>query len=96
MEPQSAQRLDKFTGNVPGSINFHLWKQLFLASAMAKGLETAFQEQDKNGLTAPKLAAANKADVIAVLLFEIQNAIFVRFGQSLAKTYKNCILNFEQ
>ncbi len=75
MEPQSAtsaQRLDKFT-NASGSINFHLWKQLFLASAMAKGLETAFKEQDENGLTAAKLAAANKAD--AVLLFEILNNI---------------------
>ena len=72
MEPQSAsaQRLDKFT-NASGSINFHLWKQLFLASAMAKGLETAFKEQDENGLTAAKLTAANKAD--AVLLFEILN-----------------------
>ena len=73
MEPQSAtsaQRLDKFT-NASGSINFHLWKQLFLASAMAKGLETAFKEQDENWLTAAKLTAANKAD--AVLLFEILN-----------------------
>ena len=40
---------------------------------MAKRLETTFKEHDENGLTAPKLAAANKAD--AVLLFEILNNI---------------------
>ena len=72
MEPvQSANRLERverFT-NISGSINFHLWKQLFIASINAKGLENALQAQDENGLTAAKLAAANKAD--AVLLFEI-------------------------
>ena len=69
MEPaQSANRLERFT-NTSGTINFQSWKQLFIASINAKGLENALQAQDENGLTAAKLAAANKAD--AVLLFEI-------------------------
>ena len=73
MEPaQSANRLERFT-NTSGTINFQSWKQLFIASINAKGLENALQAQDENGLTAAKLAAANKAD--AVLLFEILNNI---------------------
>ena len=57
MEPQSAssaQRLDKFT-NAPGSINFHAWKQMFLANIIAKGLENSLQDQDEDAWTAPKL-----------------------------------------
>ena len=64
MEPaQSANRLERFT-NISGSINFHLWKQLFIASVNAKGLENAMQAQEANDLTAAKLLAANKADAL--------------------------------
>ena len=71
MEPQSAssaQRLERFT-NVSGTINFHSWKQIFIASINAKGLEHSLQAQDVDGLTAPKLLTANKAD--ATLMFEL-------------------------
>ena len=70
MEPQgaSANRLEKFT-NTSGTINFHSWKQLFIASINAKGLEHSLQTQDEDALTAPKLLTANKAD--ATLMFEI-------------------------
>ena len=73
MEPaQSANRLERFT-NTSGSINFHLWKQLFIASINAKGLEHSLQNQEENDLTAAKLLAANKAD--ALLLFELLSSI---------------------
>ncbi len=66
MEPQSAssaQRLERFT-NASGTINFHSWKQLFIASINAKGLEHSLQAQDVDGLTAPKLLTANKAETL--------------------------------
>ncbi len=72
---QSANRLERverFT-NISGSINFHSWKQLFIASVNAKGLENAMQAQEANDLTAAKLLAANKAD--ALLLFELLSSI---------------------
>ena len=76
MEPaQSANRLERverFT-NISGSINFHSWKQLFIASVNAKGFENAMQAQEANDLTAAKLLAANKAD--ALLLFELLSSI---------------------
>ena len=73
MEPgASAHRLERFT-NTSGSINFHLWKQLFISSMNAKGLENALQTQEADALTAPKLTAANKAD--ALLLFELLSSI---------------------
>ena len=73
MEPaQSANRLERFT-NASGSINFHLWKQLFIASINAKGLENSLQAQEENDLTAAKLLAANKADEL--LLFELLSSI---------------------
>ena len=74
MEPQgaSANRLERFT-NASGTINFHSWKQLFIASINAKGLENALQAQDEDALNAPKLLTANKAD--ALLLFELLSSI---------------------
>ena len=74
MEPQgaSANRLERFT-NASGTINFHSWKQLFIASINAKGLEHSLQNQEENDLTAAKLLAANKAD--ALLLFELLSAM---------------------
>ena len=73
MEPApSANRLDKFT-NLPGSINFNLWKQLIIVNINAKGLEVSLQQQDVNDFTAAKLSAATKAD--AQLLFELLNSI---------------------
>ena len=66
MEPQSAssaQRLERFT-NASGTINFHSWKQLFIASINAKGLDNSLQDQEENDLTAAKLLAANNADAL--------------------------------
>ena len=81
MEPQSAlsaQRLDKFT-NVPGTINFHAWKQMFLASIIAKGLENSLQAQDEDALTAPKLVTANKADATLMFGLYLYVSPYVRF-----------------
>ena len=73
MEPApSANRIEKFT-NLPGSITFNLWKQLFIVSIHAKGLEASLQLQDENEFTTAKLLAATKAD--AQLLFELLNSI---------------------
>ena len=73
MEPApSANRLEKFT-DLKGSINFKLWKQLFIAQINAKGIEASLQPQIAEDLTAAKLSAATKAD--AQLLFEILNSI---------------------
>ena len=73
MEPApSANRIEKFT-NLPGSINFNLWKQLFIVNINAKGLEVSLQQRDVNDFTAAKLSAATKAD--AQLLFELLNTI---------------------
>ena len=69
MEPApSANRIDKFT-NLPGSITFNLWKQLFIVNINAKGIEASLQQQNAEDLTAAKLLTANKAD--AQLLFEL-------------------------
>ena len=73
MEPApSANRLEKFT-DLKGSINFKLWKQLFIAQINAKGIEASLQPQIAEDLTAAKLLAATKAD--AQLLFELLNTI---------------------
>ena len=73
MEPApSANRLEKFT-DLKGSINFKLWKQLFIAQINAKGIESSLQPQVAEDLTAAKLLAATKAD--AQLLFELLNTI---------------------
>ena len=74
MEPNasSVNRLEKFS-NLPGCINFNLYKQLFIVNINAKGLEVSLQPQDANDLTAAKLLAATRAD--AQLLFELLNSI---------------------
>ena len=73
MEPAyNANRLEKFS-NLPGTITFKLWKQLFIANINAKSLEISLQPQEANELTAAKLLTANKAD--AQLLFELLNSI---------------------
>ena len=74
MEPcaSSAIRAEKFT-NQPGSINFNLWKQLFIVNINAKGLEVSLQPQNAEELSATKLSAANRAD--AQLLSELLNTL---------------------
>ena len=74
MEPSapSANRLEKFT-NLPGSINFNLWKQLFIVNINAKALEVSLQHQNAEELTNAKLLTATRAD--AQLFFELLNSI---------------------